>query len=160
MENKKNYKTCPSELEISDYLDGRLNQEREERLLKHVSQCYNCLTLLELGHKADEGNFTQPTAKMIEQAKNIIPGKEKIKVLTWLWPSLAGVCFICSFAVGRFFLQFVVLAVIFSIKWIFDTGSTRTLIMIYQAWRKKGNQTTQDGSCTCSRISLSNRSLP
>lgn len=130
---------CPSELELSDYLESRLSKEKEDLLLEHIADCPHCLSLLELAQaSAKEKGKDKPSAEMIRRAKDIIqkrPGKKTL--FNYKWQILAALAFILSFIFTRYFLQFLILAVVFSLKWIFEAGSTRTLIMIYHAWRKK-----------------------
>ncbi|MBL7092121.1 MAG: zf-HC2 domain-containing protein [Candidatus Omnitrophica bacterium] len=150
------YQDCPSELELSDYLENRLSREKEDSLLEHIARCPHCLSLLELAQReaAKEKAQDKPTPEMIRRAKNIMQkrpnppatdkeGRAGKTIFNYKWQALAFMSFILSFAFTRYFLQFLVLAVIFSIKWIFDAGSTRTLIMIYEAWRKKDKGTAQ-----------------
>ena len=134
---------CPNELKLDDLLEGRLSQEEQDVLIKHAAHCPNCLSLLELAQRAKEETPSAPTPKMIMRAKSLMQKDSKKKILDYKWQILAFISFALSFIVARFFLQFLILAVIFSIKWIFDSGSTRTLIMIYQAWRKKDQGTAQ-----------------
>lgn len=141
------YQDCPSELELSDYLENRLSREKEDSLLEHIAKCPHCLSLLELAQreatKTKEKAQDKPTPAMIMRARNIMQKKPVKTIFAYKWQALAFMSFILSFAFTRYFLQFLVLAVIFSLKWIFDAGSTRTLIMIYEAWRKKDKGTAQ-----------------
>jgi hypothetical protein len=135
---------CPSELELNDYLENRLGEEKRESILTHIADCSHCLSLLAIGHKAREMEKTDlASTQMLRRAKNIAreaPGK---KLVNYKWQISAFISFVLSFILTRFFLQFLILAVIFSIKWIFDSGSTRTLIMIYEAWRGKEKGTAR-----------------
>ncbi len=136
---------CPSESELSDYLEDRLSQESRDALLEHIADCPHCLSLLELAQGAKEQASSMPTPTMIKRAKNLAQQETKKKTLVfkYKWAISAGISFALSFILTRYFIQFLTLAVIFSLKWIFDTGSTRTLVMIYQAWRKKDSGTVQ-----------------
>ncbi len=134
---------CPSELELSDYLEKRLSKQKESLFLEHIANCPHCLSLLELAQRAKERKQDQPTAEMIIRAKNIVQKRSTKTIFKYKWQVFAFISFILSFVFTRYFLQFLILAVVFSIKWIFDTGSTRTLIMIYEAWRKKDKGTAQ-----------------
>ena len=80
---------------------------------------------------------------MLNRAKGLARKSQAKGISGYKWPILALLSFVLSFVFTRYFVQFLALAVIFSLKWIFDTGSTRTLIMIYQAWRKKDNSSAQ-----------------
>jgi len=134
---------CPSELQLCDYLENRLSQEKQNSLLEHIADCPHCLSLLELAQRAEEGAQDMPAPEMIMRAKNIVQKKPKKTISNYKWQLFACISFIFSFIFTQYFLQFLILAVIFSIKWIFDAGSTRTLIMIYEAWRKKDKGSAQ-----------------
>ncbi|NQS99578.1 MAG: hypothetical protein HQ595_00715 [Candidatus Omnitrophica bacterium] len=134
---------CPAEAVLSDFLENRLSQEKVNRLLEHLANCRCCLTLLELGHRAKQRAEDMPTTEMLVRAKDLARKNPRKSMLKFKWPALASFSFILSFVFAKYFVQFLVLAVIFSLKWVFDTGSTRTLIMIYQAWRKKDSATAQ-----------------
>ena len=134
---------CPSEVELSDYLENRLAQEKENSLLKHIADCPHCLSLLDLAKRAKERIEEKPSFEMLRRAKSIAGKNNKKVILNYRWLIFTLSSFILSFIFPRYFLQFLILAVIFGLKWIFDTGSTRTLIMIYESWRKKDAGTAQ-----------------
>jgi len=79
---------------------------------------------------------------MKERAKSVHPAFNKkrlnmirtVKKNIWLLLSLASI--VTSFFVARYFLQFLILSVIFGLKWVLDRESLRTLIMIYTTWKK------------------------
>jgi hypothetical protein len=135
---------CPSELELSDYLENRLSEEKREPVLTHIADCPRCLSLLEIGREAGDMEKTDAvSAQMLRRAKSIARDPAGKKPFQRKWQIMAFISFILSFLLTRFFLQFLALAVIFSIKWIFDSGSTRTLVMIYEAWRRKEKGTAR-----------------
>ncbi len=135
---------CLSELELSDYLENKLNPEKEDRLLEHITDCAHCLSLLEIAQRTkDHATSEMPSQDMIQRAKDIMQKRTKRRISHYKWQILSAISFLLSFIFRRYFVQFLALAVIFSIKWIFDSGSTRTLIMIYEAWRKKEKGTAQ-----------------
>ena len=53
-----------------------------------------------------------------------------------LWLALSAAFLSASFFYSRFFLQFLVIGALFGLKWIFNKESTRTLITIYNAWKR------------------------
>ena len=84
------------------------------------------------------------------KAKSINPAymrKDK-KLMTYLkkniWFILCMASFIASFFAPRHFLQFLVISIIFGLKWVFDKETTRTLIMVYNAWKKHGKTASRD----------------
>jgi hypothetical protein len=134
---------CPNELELCDYLENRLNPEKQKQVLEHITECSHCLCLLALTQRTIQESKDFPSHEMIKRAKNIMPKKSKKKILNYMWPIFTFISVGLSFIFTRYFIQFLVLAVIFGVKWVFDTGSTQTLIMIYEAWRKKDKTTAQ-----------------
>ena len=68
--------------------------------------------------------------------KGITPFKKPIvKQFFWnvIWLSGAVATFAFSFVFRRFFLQFLVAALLFGVKWIVDQKAARTQILIYKA---------------------------
>lgn len=127
---------CPSELQLSDYLENRLKADQEKNIIAHLARCQHCLSLLALAQEKGDSN-EKPTAEMIARASNIDCDRPHRIIGRYKWQILAAVSFVLSFLARGYFLQFLTLALVFSLKWILNTGSTRTLIMIYEAWRKK-----------------------
>ena len=75
--------------------------------------------------------------------KGITPFKKPIaKQFFWniIWLSGAAAAFAFSFVFRRFFLQFLVAALLFGVKWIVDQKAARTQILIYKALKE--NQET------------------
>lgn len=136
-------KDCPTEFELSDYLEKQLSQEKENLLLEHIANCPHCLSLLELGQRAKEKTEVGISPEMITRAEKLAQRSHPARMANFKWPTLALISFILSFVFAKYFMQFLILAVIFSLKWVFDTASTRTLIMVYQAWRRKDKDTAQ-----------------
>jgi len=147
-------RNCPPELELHDYLEGRLSRQRENLLLEHIADCPHCLSLLEIAQGLRARTDERPRPEMIMRAKHTAQkrpnppatdkeGRAGRTILNYKWQLFAGLSFILSFIFTRYFLQFLVLAVIFSLKWLLNTGSTRTLIMIYEAWHKKDKGTAR-----------------
>lgn len=139
---------CPPVDELAKYASGGLDAERLYRIGSHVKNCKFCSELVEgaLLYSAYEKNINVGAVphKIKEKAKTLDPlyktkGRKTMQYLKrhgWLILSLASLA--VSFFVPRFFLQFMILAVIFGMKWVFNRESTRALIMIYNAWKKHG----------------------
>ena len=121
---------CPFEIVLNDYLAGKMSIGRRVVLEKHFVNCGFCLEQLDLAQKA---------LKRKGGRKNM---KEKLQHFSkkWGWFSGMAVSFGISFLFRRYFLQFLVLTVIFGVKWVFEAGSTKTLIMVYDAWRKRDKE--------------------
>lgn len=83
------------------------------------------------------------THKMIateSAVKNWLP--KGLKKNRWLIASITA--FMLSFAFPPVFIQFLLAAGILGGKWIFDSENARTLIMIYNAWKKGGEKEVKD----------------
>lgn len=165
---------CPSEAELSDYLNHSLTRQQDEKISRHVATCLYCLEQLDQGQRASRAREYKkepsPPGRVIQRAKDIairtdqqtkdricpycrrvlptpleepssVRRREAGKPSIWLkkgrWLIGALLAFGLSFFFPRYFLQFLILAAILGGKWIFDTASTRTLIMIYDAWRRR-----------------------
>jgi hypothetical protein len=57
-----------------------------------------------------------------------------------LYLILAIIFFVSSFAIPRFFLQFLVATLLLGAKWVTDSKSTKMLIMIHEAWKNGGER--------------------
>jgi len=79
------------------------------------------------------------TNKLLTTEKAVIKWLPKnLKKNRWLIASITA--FALSFAFPPVFLQFLLAAGILGGKWIFDSENARTLIMIYNAWKKGGEK--------------------
>lgn len=130
---------CPTQLELSDYLEKRLNSDREERVLEHISACARCLSLIELARRAEQQQmvFPAPSPQMVNRAKKTASAASVKKGSQYKWLMFAAAPFALSFVFPRYFWQFLIATVILGLKWVFDTAASRTLIMVYEAWRGK-----------------------
>ena len=124
MKNIDISKDCFSFEVLYDYLNGNLPQKEKGKLESHLVKCYYCLdNVVVIYEGINFYNRGRPKLK-----------KESIFLI------LAIISFIASFIFGRYFLQFLVATIIFGIKWIVDSKTSRMLIMIYDAWRKGGER--------------------
>lgn len=140
---KLSLQDCPTELELNDYLEGRLSQKRQEALLQHIADCAHCISLLELAQRIKQKPQEDLSPDMLSRAKSLMQQQSQKRALDYKWQILATASFALSFILTQYFLQFLILAVIFSLKWIFDTATMRTLIMIYESWHKKDRGTVR-----------------
>ena len=77
------------------------------------------------------------------------------RILSIVWfLGMAG-SFAASFAMPRYFFQFVAAAVLFGVKWIVDQRSTKTQILIYKALQEDSPQSSDGASRR-----MAGRSLP
>ena len=137
---------CPSERELWAYLEGALESSQEEAISHHVAGCHACLDSLLLAQEVRPGIGFDPREgvkeDLIRKVKALASRKgspkERVPFRKHRWLLLALVCIGTSFFVPRYFLQCLLLASIFGIKWVFDSAANRTLIVMYETWKKKG----------------------
>ena len=75
--------------------------------------------------------------------KAITPFKKPIsKQFLWngVWLGGAVITFMLSFLFRRFFLQFLVVALLFGVKWIVDQKAMRTQVLIYKALKESDRE--------------------
>ena len=118
---------CPAELELARYLEGLLSSDQRQNVEKHLADCSYCLDLLVV-------------------AKDILKKDPVVKV-SWFkrlarqkWLILTLISFGLSFAVRRYFLQFLFLALIFGIKWALGSEGSKNLIMIFRGLSHKESE--------------------
>lgn len=125
----KNYDMCPSEAELNDYLYNKLKWNKRTELERHLSGCGACLEKL---------LFAYDTVSEFYKIRNVRRKKPDFRKNLWLF--VAIISFALSFLMPRYFIQFLVAAVLLGGKWIFDSQNARMLITIYEAWRKGGEK--------------------
>jgi len=124
---------CVSDGDLNDYLSDSLSREKKEEIENHLKDCTVCLEKLVFAYQAVE-EFNKTTQKGV-----------KIMKSTWkknLWLIGAIITFVLSFFVTRYFVQLLVATILMAAKWIFDSVNARILIMIYDAWKKGGEEET------------------
>lgn len=134
---------CPTEAELWAYLNGGRGKAFEEKISNHLIRCDSCLSSLLLAQEVRPGIGFDPSAtptselltKVISLAKK--KGTSKAKNI-WLFLSLFSIG--ASFFVPRYFFQCITLGVIFGLKWVFDTTTNRTLVVMYDALKQKGHR--------------------
>lgn len=136
---------CPSDKILWAYLEETLPEEEEaSRIADHVTDCAFCLEALLLAQEVRPGiQFgpkTLPRPEAVAEAirvsgKKHFPWSPRPPKSLWLFLSL--VCVGLSFLLSRYFLQFLILALLFGAKWIFDAATGRTLIVMYEALKKE-----------------------
>lgn len=137
---------CPSLEALEEYVSGLLEADSSRSIAEHVKGCARCDELIEgaafysaYGEGLDLGKVP---AKIRKKAKSLHPSHKtkETKIMTYLkrnaWLAFSLASLAVSFFTQRYFLQFLILAVILGLKWIFNKESARTLIMIYNAWKK------------------------
>ena len=136
---------CPSGNDLIAYAMKTADEFAEQDVGAHVGVCTACSELVTDIRLYDRCKHLvvkeRISMKALNRAKMLNPrcGKERgymnnLKKNVWLIISLAALA--ASFFVCRYFLQLLIVSVIFGVKWIFDTGSTKTLIMVHNAWKR------------------------
>lgn len=138
--------SCPNDEELAYYITCLLREEGVDKVVKdHVTECDSCFTKVASAIAAlstfDKGQ--QPTAgsNAIKQAQSIprrypcVRKKARFRRSISLW--IAAFFFALSFLVKAYFMQFLVAAGIFGLKWVMDTGGSKALIMVYDTWHKQ-----------------------
>ena len=119
------HRICLSEEVLSEYIAGVLSPEAKDNVEEHLSRCTRCRKLVSEAHTVLKTPFV---------------GKLHAKFRNWLrknsWLIGSVVTFVFSFFLPRYFFQLLTAAVIMGGKWVFDSRTSKTLIMIYEAWKK------------------------
>lgn len=154
-------KGCLSESELAGYLSGGQSNIERIALEGHLAGCFGCLERLVKAYEGEKRfrgrRLKQPPQEIIWRAKNIDRIGAGFKQATtekavkkWLpkdlrknkWLIASITAFVLSFAFPPVFLQFLLASGILGGKWIFDSENAKTLIMIYNAWKKGGDKET------------------
>ena len=161
---------CPSDLELSGYVSLDISQTKREVIENHLSECFLCLDKIVSAYDGEKllakRKLKTPSKHLIWKAKNIdriidnftlLPRTQKLlttekAVIKWLpknfkknkWLIASITAFALSFAFPPVFLQFLLAAGILGGKWIFDSENAKTLIMIYNAWKKGDEKEVKD----------------
>lgn len=136
---------CPTEADLWAYLSAPRGGAASERIGDHVGRCDSCLSSLLLAQEVRPGIGFDPSggpsggllAKAISLAQKKGTSKSRIKNV---WLSLFLLCIGISFFIPRYFFQCLILGIIFGLKWVFDTTTNRTLIVMYDALKQKGHK--------------------
>ncbi|MFA5336905.1 MAG: hypothetical protein WC330_01070 [Candidatus Omnitrophota bacterium] len=146
---------CPSEEILLDYMEQRLSGEELTFVEGHISGCRFCLSQLSLAQEVKTARRKYPSLpkKLVEKVKSFVRAdknseiakagkKKKMKKNLFLVATI--VFFILSFVVHRYFMQFLVGALILGFRWAFESESGRTLIMVLDSWRKHSHDDDDD----------------
>lgn len=119
--------THPDEAALAGFLAGRALKDGRERIEEHLSSCSRCLDRIAAAHEAVAAFNKTKSRKKIKDA---IMKKINIYLL------LAVISFSLSFIVPRYFLQLLSATLLFGIKWVADSRSTKMLISIREAYKR------------------------
>ncbi|MBP7055833.1 MAG: zf-HC2 domain-containing protein [Candidatus Omnitrophica bacterium] len=119
----------PLESELADFLSGASSASERSRLESHIASCEDCLAKVISAHE---------TVKSCDTDR--VRDKERVTKKMNIYLAFAVISFITSFAVPRYFIQFLVATLLLGFKWITDSKSTKMLVMIYEAWKSGGEK--------------------
>ena len=121
----------PDTNKIAGYLDKTISADERGRLESHVASCPECLKAIIAAHE---------TVTRFRKDRN--DNNRRFRIMKKINPylTLAIVFFLLSFVMPRFFIQSLVATLLFGIKWIADSRSTKMLVMIYDAWKRGGDK--------------------
>ncbi len=145
--------SCPIERSLWDYRSGFLSKRREDGIRRHLFRCRFCLeallvtdeSLRGIGFDPEEPPSKDSLERVVSFAKRDRPSKSLFQKSFWLFLSLFSIGL--SFLFSRFFLQWLILGLLFGLKWVFDTATNRTLIVMYDHLirRKESDDTREVG---------------
>ncbi len=140
---------CPDEAALSAYLNGTLSEPETEVIEKHIAACHLCLENLRTAYLGDklykEMNLPDSTKELINKAKGIAKLNSKNKRLKKnLWLFATALAFTMSFIFPRYFVQFLVAALILGLKWVFESENARTLIMVLSSLRRHSKEKDEE----------------
>ena len=136
--------SCPDETELAEYLEETLSQDKHRIVCEHIISCESCFRKVAEAESAffsfSEENAEHPPVHIQRKAKMTAkrPGKttkmkNHFRKNKFLYLSIIFLIF--SFISKRYFAQFLAIAIISGFKWVMDTGGSKALIMIYEAWK-------------------------
>lgn len=144
--------SCPSEETLLDYMEQKLSGQELTLVEEHIAGCGFCLSQLSLAFEAEnivnKKAFPELPEELIKKIKNLIKGDKKTMAIDAakrrsmkrnLFLIATIIFFILSFIIHKYFMQFLVAALILGFRWAFESESGRTLIMVLDSWRKRSH---------------------
>jgi len=116
----------PNEAALAGFLDASIQETERSRVEAHLSSCDECLTAAVAADEAVEKFHKDRRSKNMRAFFKIIN----------IYLVISVVSFAISFAIPRFFIQSLVATLLFGMKWIADSRTTKTLVMIHDAWKR------------------------
>jgi hypothetical protein len=145
----KKGKNCPDNQDLIDYLQNNLDEEKRKSLESHIADCSFCLGQISIAAEAlqkhNQHNFDPLPENIINKTKanlNSIKTKpkknesQKKAIKRRLFLAATIIFFGLSFIIPKYFLQFLIAALILGIRWSFESESGKTLVMVLDSWRK------------------------
>ncbi len=142
---------CPDEATLSAYLNGTLSTAQARLLEEHAANCSLCLENIRTGYLGEklfnENKLSQSSNDLIRKAKGIAKmnaNKKRFKSNLWLLGTVLA--FAMSFTVPKYFVQFLVAALILGLKWVSESEGIRTLIVSMEAKRRHSQETDEEAT--------------
>ncbi|MFO8053249.1 MAG: hypothetical protein R6U54_04770 [Candidatus Omnitrophota bacterium] len=145
-------KNCPDNQALINYLQNNLNQEKRKSLENHIAGCSFCLSQISIAAEAlkkhKQNNFDSLPDNIINKTKanlNSIKTKnkknksQKKAVKRRLFLAATIIFFGLSFIIPKYFLQFLIGALILGIRWSFESESGKNLVMVLDSWRRRSH---------------------
>jgi len=144
-DSDKRKSACLTDDELAIYTERALSGNLPaEHMLHHLIECDRCFSKVASAVAAlksfEKDASSEVDRKAKEKAKAIPNRYNKARSGSMkrnLSIFIAAGFFILSFISSRYFMQFLAASVVFGFKWVMDTGGSRALIMIYDAWQQK-----------------------
>jgi hypothetical protein len=153
---------CPDDFLFADFSSQSLSEAKQAEILDHAAGCATCIARLAAIAEAKTGVWKKEKIKksillrakdIADQARpGILKGREKFReslkpeteksglkqgIMKHCWLLISLTFLGISFFVPRYFIQLIVLTIIFGLKWVFDQATTRQIIMIYEQWKER-----------------------
>jgi len=144
---------------LMDELEGEALQKMTSHLLTHPEDQELVVEARRLLETQAESEAEKVPRRLIQKAKGLMkPGsglkcphcgrgitpfkRPLAKQTLWnaAWLCLAAACFLTSFILHRYFIQFSIFGFLFAVKWIVDQKATKTQILIYRALKEDSEE--------------------
>jgi len=147
---------CPDAKQLSSYLDEQLSDSERSSIEEHISGCDQCLDFIVLAHEA--GRCPQKCPRFLKDRIKMRLGlKKKRSGHEARWFFAALLLFALSFVVKRYFVQFLVAAVILGFKWVMEGEGAKRAIMIFKGIGQQEKKNERKPSPPVSRITGGDR---
>lgn len=156
---KSRFEDCPLPEELYSYLTGDIDPEDEERVILHLKKCPDdqefvekarqLLESLNESEKADIPGAVIKNAKALMRknreiacphcGKKITTFKKPLnsqRMTNYIWLLLAAGSFALSFIYKHYFMQCLLVALLFGVKFIVDQKATKLQILVYKTLKE------------------------
>jgi hypothetical protein len=151
-ENKRLTNTadgCISEESLHAYLLGRLAGGERAALEAHVSRCDFCRKKLVMGFKNQKTRshgtgLSRNALRRLYARVNASGVAQKSFFTRHIWGVAMLGAFLASFFFKRYFLQWLVAALVLGFKWVFESENLKSFIMVLESRFKAKNSDRQE----------------